>query len=282
MLGLPRPPGMGVLEYLYRWLPAQGLDYAVGGLNHFIFLTKAERHGRDLLPMVRDFCRRHHHLPETRADPAAQQATSTFSSTWAAAFAVCRQAGHLPINADRHTVEFIPSLCNPLNGFGMAYHVLKTTVDARRLGKVYQLEEIRRIARGEETVNWTSSGEEMAEIIRAIFVGGSVRGVVNVPNQGQIANLPQDVIVETLGTISRDGIVPDRIGDLPGAVGSWCRLHADVQELTLRAALDGDRDLLIQALTLDPLTAGMDLAAIPNLAADLVNANRAWLPRFFK
>jgi alpha-galactosidase len=101
------------------------------------------------------------------------------------------------------------------------------------------------------------------------------------PNQGQITNLPKDAIVETLATVNANGITPKPSGELPGAIGSICRLHVDVHELTVRAALEGSRDLLVQALTLDPLSAGADFSEIGDLADDLLLANREWLPRFF-
>ena len=274
IFGLHRPEGMGRLEYLYQWLPNQGLEYQVAGLNHFIFLTKASLHGRDVLPDVRAYCRNHWELDE--------QPTAWYHNNMAAAFAMCRQFGYLPVNADRHTVEFWPSLCNARNGYGMKYGVNKTTVDFRRLVKIEQQREIDQVARGELAVDWNYSGEEMVEVVNAIVMGTSFKGIVNIPNQGQITNLPRDVIVETFGTISRDGVTPEPSGALTGAVGTLCRLHADIHELTVKAALEGSRELFIEAISLDPLNAGADFSELPEMAEELLIANKEWLPRFFR
>lgn len=70
-------------------------------------------------------------------------------------------------------------------------------------------------------------------------------------------------------------------GEMPGPVGSLCRLHVDIHEMTVQAALAGDRKLLIEALSLDPSSGGADFSEIPDLAEDLLQANREWLPRFY-
>ena len=258
----------------------KGLDYTFAGVNHFIFLIRARLNGEDVLPRIRQFCRDHSEKG-LASGPEGGQATDSYRSHFQAAMAICKQTGYFPINHDRHTIEFLPSLCNVRNGYGMKYGVKKTTVDSRRLSKVRQLEEIRQIARGEGSLSWEASGEELVHIIEAIMKKGSYRTVVNVANTGQIANLPRDVVVETMGTVTADGVAPEPAGDLPGVIGSWCRLHSDVHELTLRAALEGSRDLLVQALCLDPLTAGADFSEIGEMADELLNANKAWLPRFF-
>ncbi len=68
----------------------------------------------------------------------------------------------------------------------------------------------------------------------------------------------------------------------PGVVGFWSRLQADVADLTLQAALEGSLDKLIQALSLDPASGLADFSQLPQLADDLLLANRDWLPRFFE
>ena len=284
-LGLGRAPDMDILTYLYSWLAEQGLDYTFAGINHFIFLNRAVLDGDDVLPRIRDYCRANLFAQDaTDSDPAEQTAhtaTTHCAVTHQAAMAICSQTGYFPINNDRHTVEFWPGLCNLRNGYAMKYGVSKTTVDGRRLRKVEQLEAIRALGRGEGEIEWTSSGEELTEIIRAIVSGGRVKTVVNIPNQGQIDDLPAAAIVETLGFVTRDGVEPVKSGGLSGVPGAWTRLHLEVQDLTLRAALEGSRELLIQALSLDPAAGTADFSELPSLADELVEANREWLPRFY-
>ncbi|UQZ82238.1 Alpha-galacturonidase [Paenibacillus konkukensis] len=280
ILGLHKPDGTDILDYLYRWLPQQGFQYKVAGINHFIWLTEARWHGEDMLPRIRRYCAEHWELGGEAGDGGRQ--TDPFRNRGAVKFALCRQFGYLPLAGDRHLVEFYPSLCNVRNGYAMKYGVQKTTVDARRLGKLEQLGHIRAIAAGDKPMAWDRSGEEMIEIIKAALGGPSTPAIVNMPNRGQIANMPQGAVVETLADVSASGIVPRPSGELPGSVGSLCRLHADVHELTFRAAMEGSRELLIEALSLDPLSGGADFGELPQLADELLRANRPWLPRFWK
>jgi len=281
MLGLAKPDGMDTLDYLYRWLPEQGFEYKVAGVNHFIWLMQASLHGEDMLPKLRAYCGTHTELGG--GDKNGSGAAASFQNRGAVKFALCRQFGYLPLVGDRHLIEFIPSLCNQRNGWGMKYAVRKTTVDARRFLKSEQLRHIQAVAAGTEEISWERSGEEMVEIIRAVRGGNSTPAIVNIPNRGQISNLPQGAVVETLATVSAArGVEPVMSGELPGSVGSLCRLHSDIHELTLRAALEGSRELLIEALSLDPLSAGADFSELPQLADDLLLANREWLPRFFR
>ena len=280
MLGLYKPKDMLVTEYLYDWLSEQGFDYTVAGVNHFIWLTKAVLNGEDMLPKIRKFCIDNWDLKKDT--DKGIQATNVYSNNSAAKIAMCRQLGYLPLAGDRHQIEFYPNLCNIRNGFGMKYDVLKTTVDSRIHDKSIQLEEIRSIASGKKAVDWKQSGEEMTQIMRAIITGGKTTAIVNMPNKGQISNMPNDVVVETLAEISKEGIKPKNSGELPSVVGSLCRLHSDIHELTVKAALEGSKDLLIQALCLDPLSAAADFSEIPDMADELIMANKKWLPRFFK
>lgn len=263
-LGIKWPEGVSVLDFMYRWLAAEGYEYTIAGVNHCPWLTEIRHHGEDLIPTIHRYCTEH-----------------WGKDTRTAKYAMCRTFGYLPLAGDRHLVEFWPSLCNVRNGFAKGYGVRKTTVDSRRHGVERSLDQVRRIARGEEQISWNQSAEELTEIMRAILNETTTVATVNLPNCGQITNMPREVVVETLATISAKGVAPKFCGELPGSVGTLMRLHADIHELTLRASLEGNREFLVQALSLDPLSAQADFSEIGQLADDLLNANRAWLPRFF-
>ncbi len=280
ILNLGRPEEIDVLTYLYQWLGEQGFDYTIAGLNHFIWLTEATLDGKDVIPQIRDYCLANERL-QSKSYPENGPGSAAYNKTGFVNFALCRHFGYLPIVGDRHLIEFYPSLCNLRNGFGMKYQIQKTVSEGRRHSKALGLEHIKNLAAGKENADWNRSGEEMVEIMKAIVTGTSVTGIVNMPNEGQIENLPEGVVVETLATIGADGMTPKPSGALPGSVGSLCRLHADVHELTVKAALQGDRSLLIEALSLDPLSGGADFSELSDLADELLVANRHWLPRFF-
>lgn len=272
ILGLPKPDDMRVLDHLYRWLGEQGLEFTVAGINHFIWLTEARLNGTDMLPAIHQFAAENETIGFVPDDQPVN--ANPLRNHDEAKLALCRHLGYLPLANDRHVIECIPSLCNIHNGFGMKYGVHKTTVDLRRHRREVYLARMQRIITGEDTPTWKTNDEELTSILRAILTGSSTPAVVNVPNQGQITNLPPDVVVETLGTVSADGITPKPSGELPSPASTLVRLHADVCEMTVPAALHGDRDLLVRALSLDPMSACTDFSQIEQMADELLFAVR--------
>jgi len=164
----------------------------------------------------------------------------------------------------------------------MKYGVLKTTVDSRRLDKVLQKQEIDDIASGRQPMDWTHTSEEVAGIMQSYIDQTEMVTIANMPNVGQIENLPLGSIVETKVKKGKDGsITPIPAGTLPETVRALCSLHTTVNEMVVEAAMTGDRKLLISAMSLDPSTGTMDFGRVPELCEELLSANRAWLPRFF-
>jgi alpha-galactosidase/6-phospho-beta-glucosidase family protein len=108
--------------------------------------------------------------------------------------------------------------------------------------------------------------------------GRSVRTIVNLPNTGQIDNLPRGAVVETLAEITSAGAQPLTVGALPHGVLSTLEPHVVNQELIVRAALEGDRQLALQAMANDPLV--HDLAKAKLILDELLVAHEAYLPQF--
>ena len=279
IFGLHQPADMHISEYLYSWLQKQGFEYTVAGINHYIWMTKASYHGEDALDKIRQYAMENEAF-ETIADH--HQYRNPYENHGQAKLALCRQFGYLPIPGDRHLIEFMSSMCNNQNGFGMDFGVLKTTVDSRRLDKVMQKQEIDRIASGEIPVSFGRSGEEVAGIMQAYIDGAEMVTICNRPNIGQISNLPKDVVVETFVKKEKDGsVTPIPAGDLPRPIHHICYLHSGINEMVVEAALNGDRNLFVEAMSLDPSTGTMDFRKIPQMCDDLLHANKQWLPRFF-
>ncbi len=76
---------------------------------------------------------------------------------------------------------------------------------------------------------------------------------VNVPNHGVIANLPGDAVVEVPAVVGAAGVTPLAVGALPEAIAGVLTARIMQQELTVQAAVSGDRTTAIQALCADPL-----------------------------
>jgi alpha-galactosidase len=98
-------------------------------------------------------------------------------------------------------------------------------------------------------------GELASEIIHSIETGREREVYVNVRNQELIDSLPPQCCVEVPATVDAGGIHPVAVGTLPTQLTALNRTFLNVVELTVRAVLGEDRDLVYQAALLDPNTA---------------------------
>jgi alpha-galactosidase len=123
--------------------------------------------------------------------------------------------------------------------------------------------------------------EHGSHIIEALQTGRVYRGHFNVRNNGCIANLPHDAIVEAPGYVDRTGINIPRIGELPLACAATCAASINVQRMAVEAAVRGDATLLKQAVLHDPLTGAVcNPAEVWQMVDELLVAQARWLPQY--
>ena len=118
-----------------------------------------------------------------------------------------------------------------------------------------------------------------AALIASLQAGTGDVQVVNVRNDGAIANLADDDVVEVACTVDRDGAHPISVDPLPPEMHALVAHVKDYERLTIAAALSGSRSDALQALLANPLVPDLDTAQ-PLLDA-LLEVNRRYLPRFW-
>ena len=124
-------------------------------------------------------------------------------------------------------------------------------------------------------------GEHTSYIIESLETGRAYRGHFNVVNNGCITNLPDDAIVEVPGYVDRNGISIPQVGDLSLGCAAVCNASISVQRLAVEAAVDGDYDLLIQAMMMDPLTGAVcETPEIEQMVDEMLVAQEKWLPQY--
>ena len=255
------------------------LNAKIGGINHFIWLTETSNSGQDLYPKLRNFAAANEAYYADGKIPLINE-KNPWSNNREAKLAMLRHFGYLPMAGDRHLVEYLGSLCNVQNQYAQAFNVTKTTIRERERAKSRNLARTIAIGSGEVSQNWNRSGEQVTDIMQAALTGKPTYIVANLLNEGQISNLQPDVAVETFAWFDASGGKAEPVGELPGALGPMIRHGIEVCELTLTAALEGSRQKLIEALTLDFSCQAVDFRLISKLADDLLHANKEWLPRF--
>jgi alpha-galactosidase len=144
-------------------------------------------------------------------------------------------------------------------------------------------EEIQRMANGEGDIALLreADSEGAVEVIENILCAGNHYHLAfNLPNHGQIANLPKGAIVETPGVVSGAGVQPLSMGSLPEPIAELCRRELAVIRLCVDAAVQGDRQAALQCFLLDPVIRDMDVAR--QVLEDYLQTYREYLPQFWR
>jgi alpha-galactosidase/6-phospho-beta-glucosidase family protein len=267
----------GVRGALMRWFGGSVEDFElrVAGVNHLIWILDMTIGGRDGLQMVREAAAdgRTPPLPPRRGDWH-----EPFVDRWKLKLKLFELYGALPAAGDRHLAEFFPYFLREETGQGADYGVQLTRIAHRRQQVATAQAAVRAALAAADLPVVTRSQEATADIVSAVVNGRHVRTIVNLPNTVQIDNLPRGAVVETLAEITSAGAQPLVVGALPNGVLSTLEPHVVNQELIVRAALEGDRHLALQAMVNDPLV--HDLPKAEAILDELLAAHADYLPRF--
>ena len=267
----------GVRRTLLRLFDAaeDELELTVAGVNHLIWLLAVTIRGEDGLRLLRDHLAGSGEIPLA---PVAEGYGASFQDRWRVKLALFDAYGYLPAAGDRHVAEFFPFFLTEQTGCGADFGVLPTSIATRYEIADHARARVRAWLDDSEPMPTGRSQEQVADVIAAVANGRSHRTVVNLPNRGQIANLPREAVVETVGVVGPTGAHGIAVGNLPPGVLSTVQPHVINQEMIVEAALAGDRRLALHALLNDPLV--RDFETAPRMLDDLLRAHAAYLPRF--
>jgi 6-phospho-beta-glucosidase len=116
-------------------------------------------------------------------------------------------------------------------------------------------------------------------LIAAIVGNTNDIHIVNCQNRGAIADLPESSVVELPCVVGAAGGIPLTVGRLPAAIRGLTQSVKAYEELTIEAAVTGERRSALQALLSHPLVPSFGVAKV--LLDDILEANRDYLPHFF-
>jgi len=239
------------------------IKISVSGINHFTWITKASYKQYDLLPFYEQFVEKYKETGFQKEEAEWEQ--SVFHSCNRVKFDLFRKYGKIAAAGDRHLAEFMPPiyLKDPETVEKWKFHL--TSVDFRKKDQARKINENQKLLRSELDVTIEPSGEEGVDIVLALLGVEELVTNVNIPNQGQISNLPKDVIVETNALIRKNSVQPILTETLPLDITNMIQRHIYNQESVLQAALKNDKKLALNAFVNDPL-----VAAIPREEAEVL------------
>lgn len=251
--------------------------FTLAGINHLPWMLELDILGRDGFTLIGDYL----------ASPAGakQLGPNTIGDRdeilkeFKVTFDLFEKYNAVVGGEDRHTAEFFAEYITDATDVGKAYNVTITTIDWRKnYWREKNIKAVKDQLAGTERIDLSSSSETAADVISALDGNREFVDVFNVPNRGQLANLPRDVVVECLAVVNSLGVHPIAVGDLPDGVLAVVQTHVTNQELTVEAALTGSRQLALQAILNDPLAAKIPHA--DKMLDEMLAANAQYLPQF--
>lgn len=252
----------------------------VKGINHFTWVDEARCNGVDLWPMLEDLAKREDANRTFSWDDLADE--SVFVDNWQVTWELFRRFGVLPAAGDRHLVEyatwFLQGGQETLNRWG----VKRTGSDYRAKhwtpSESKQTTDVEAWMSGEREFSLSESNETFVDIVNALTgVSGPYLTNVNLPNDGQVGDLPRDVAVETNARVGAGTVVAQSAGGFPRAVRSLVRGHVDTIETIIDASRTGDLEDAFRGFLLDQQVRMLDPDDAGALFDELVAAHEQYL-----
>jgi alpha-galactosidase len=269
--------------------PYEEVRYWVAGINHMAWFLEFKWRGQDAYPLLRQRLAEWDHAGgDEKLRVEALPANPYYGSEpwpWdTVRRELFRQFGYYVTESTPHLSEYLPYFRR--NPELMQRYTLRRqspeVFEGRWLSRRdEQREKLRRQAEGEEPIPMTRSSEYTSYIIESMETDKPYRVNVNVANTGLITNLPADCVVEVPCLVDGLGVHPCYVGPLPPQLAALNRTNINVQELAVKAALEGDREVLYQAVALDPLTSALlPFKEMRQMVDEMFEALLPWMPQF--
>jgi alpha-galactosidase len=242
-------------------VPYEEVDYTGAGVNHQAWLLRFEHRGESLYPRLDDLLAREPELRRrVRMDMYAR-------------------LGYFPTETSEHSSEYLPwylrddaeiaRLRIPVGDY------LRISAD-----NVAEYHAVRSAMLAGEPLDVSRDATEYAPQVIHSMVTGTLRRIHgNVANHGLISNLPEDYAVEVPCVVDALGVRPERVGALPLQCAALNRGFVNVGQLTVRAAVTGDKRMVRQAAMVDPNAAAtLSVERIWALCDEMTAAHGSLIP----
>jgi alpha-galactosidase len=189
----------------------------------------------------------------------------------------------VPVSGDCHMLEYFPFTHNVAKKAWEHYDIQMYPLLQAEDDRHAMWDEIDELASGKGSIDHLlhTHTERAEQIIVAMIKNEPLYDqAVNLPNKGYISNLPEGAIVEVPAWIDSQGIHGQAVGDLPELAALWCRRQIETAELAVKAAISGDKKMMLQALLIDQMIDDIPMAKA--MLEEYLIANKQYLPAFDK
>lgn len=264
--------------------PAEAIRPVVAGVNHLPVVTELDVEGEDGFDILSGMVEEAGGLAALAPGPdrpvAEEFSRLDFLQRHLLALTLLDRFGALPASGDRHIAEFVPWVLTEESGWGSAYNIDLTTIARRQEHQVGYVADVDAWLAGSKQLQTWQSGELPGPVIDSLVSGTARELPVNIPNEGQVPDVEDEVVVESICVVDDKGVRGRDRARLPGPFAELLRRHVAVQEMTVEAALTGDRRLATAAFLLDPLAGRGDLGETEAMVDELLSGTSRWLPQF--
>jgi alpha-galactosidase len=264
--------------------PVEAIRPTVVGVNHLPVVTALDVDGADgfeiLSGMVDEAGGLEALAPHPGRPKAEEFSRLDFAQRHLLKLTLFERWGALPAAGDRHVAEFLPSILTEASGWGEAYNIELTPIAKRQEHQLGYIADVDAWLAGTKDLQTWQSGELPAPVIDSLLTGTRRELPLNIPNAGQCPDLPADAVVEAICVVDETGIKGRDQAQAPPEPTELLRRHIAVQELTVQAALAGDRGLAAAAFELDLLAGRGDLHQTDAMVDELLDGTARWLPSF--
>ncbi|HEY3342768.1 MAG TPA: hypothetical protein VGK81_12150 [Anaerolineae bacterium] len=265
-----------------KWLAQQlgvtpdRVKYSAVGINHLTWFTEYRIDGQDAMPRLQQ-------IAQQKLGEHASLSDVTNPFTWQ----MLQLFGAFPAVLDRHITEFFPRLFSrPDSYYG---RTLGTSADTFSFERTIEdgdriFSEMTEQALSPDPLpadyfaRLGGEHEQVLDIVSSIRRDTSDIYSANLPNQGQVPNLPLGAVIEGPAVATTSGMRAIAQPALPPGLAGTLATRFQWVETVVEAALSGERRLVAQALLIDGAVDSVDVAY--RLADDLLSAQAAYLPQF--
>lgn len=151
-----------------------------------------------------------------------------------------------------------------------------TPVSWRKKDLADRLEKSRKLLCGEMKPEINSTGEEGVNQMRALLGLCDLVTNVNIPNRGQIPNLPLGAVVETNAVFRTDEVSPVFAGEIPNSIYPLVSRICAEQEAVSEAIAQRDIEKIFNAFASDPLVT-CDIVSARKMFDEMVENTKKYL-----
>lgn len=245
------------------------VKWKIAGINHQAWLLEIrDGKGNDLYPIIKE-----------KAANFLSGKSTVGNNEDRVRYQMMLNFGHYITESSEHTSEYVPYFIKSAHPELIErYNIPLDEYPRRCIKQIEEWKEMRKTLVENGDIKHEKSHEYAAFIIDAMENDTPYCVNGNVLNTGLITNLPSNACVEVPCLITRGGVQPTFIGDLPEQCAALNRTNINVQLMTIKAAKTKKREDIYMAAMLDPHTSSeLTMDEIKSMCDDMIEAHGDWM-----